>query len=151
MQKIELDKTFSFDLAGTFSFGDLTTQECIDILRDGRPVSHFIEPQLTKWFPELVHVKGCKGYDHVAGDQKYDAKNFTLRGLKFKPSCMVGTGRTTDLKKLKEHAHDLVYICCDIVDFPKVRVKFKEGLHLLEEYPSGAISNAKGNRERLFS
>tara|TARA_R110002020_G_scaffold100972_2_gene238330 strand:- start:3258 stop:3731 length:474 start_codon:yes stop_codon:yes gene_type:complete len=152
MHKIEFDKIYNFDLTGTISFGTLPVSEVIAILKDGRPASHFLEPQLAAWFPELKHIKGCKGYDHVNRvdeDIKFDAKNFTQAGgCKFMPSGMIGTGRNFDENKFLFKTEKMNYIICDIVDFPKVSVIFKRGQELASRYPKGTISKTK--RGELF-
>ena len=149
MNKVELNKAFKF-LIEDFSFGTLSQERLVNIGRDGRVASHLLEPQLEDWFPELTHVAGCKGYDHYdQTGQLYDAKNFTKNGLKFMPSNQIGSGRKFCFETTKEHASDLIYICCDIVEFPEIRVVFKDGKDLLEEYPNGMVS--KGQREDLFS
>ena len=63
MPKVKLNKTFDFEIHNV-AFGDLTKEEAIDICKDGRLASHFLERQLTKWFPELTNVD-VKNYDHV--------------------------------------------------------------------------------------
>lgn len=148
MHKIIKNKVFNFTIKN-FSFGTLSPALVIDILKDGRVASHFLEPQLTHWFPELTHIKGCKGYDHIdQTSQKYDAKNFTSRGLKFMPSNQLGSGRNFCYETTYKHAAELVYICCDIIDFPQVKVIFKDGPALLEEYPKATITKTK--RKELF-
>jgi len=148
MQKIQLDKTYNFDVPNV-SFGDLSQDEVYDILQDGRHASPFMEKQLTKWFPELKHITGNKNHDHLWGDQKLDAKNFTKGGLKFMPSKMLGTGRTVDLSEVKKKASELIYICCDIVEFPKVRIRFIDGLKLLSQYPTATVPVR--DREMFFA
>ena len=63
---------------------------------------------------------------------------YTKRGAKFCPSVMLGAGRKVDEQKLWEHANDMIYIFCDVVDFPKVRIIFKHGSDLTQ-YPKGSI------------
>jgi hypothetical protein len=147
--EIKLDKIFKFEIS-EYTFGELTKEELVECYKDGRVASHFLERHLTKWFPELIHVKGCKDHDHVDKEGiKYDAKNFTSSsGLKFKPSAMIGTGRVFDAAKAHKKADDLVYICCDIVDFPKVRVLFKKGSDLVIKYPKCEVPRSK--REDFF-
>ena len=62
---------------------------------------------------------------------------------------MLGVGRTFDHDVMVEKASKLIYIACDIIDFPKVRVVFKNGSELARDYPKGNISKSK--REVLFS
>ena len=144
MHKVKLNETFDFKVRN-FTFGDLSEQETIDCFKDGRVASHFLERQLTKWFPELIHIKGCKDHDHVdQNGTKYDAKNFTPSGgLKFMSSNMLGTGRKFNPTVAHEKASHLIYICCDIVDFPQVRVLFRKGTELIVEYPKCAIPLSK--------
>ena len=152
MGKVEYNKVFEFDLCGTVAFGGLSTKSLHEIFRDGRAVSLLLERQLEKWFPQLKWVGGCKYKDH--DDQEtndvYDAKNFTKNGLKFVPSKMIGTGRKFDKAKFHKGVKEkkMNYICCDIIDFPKVRVLFKRGTDLLKEYPTGSIGVPK--RDLLF-
>ena len=149
MTEIELNKTYSFEIKN-LAFGDLTKEDLIEIYKDGRVASHLLERHLTKWFPQLTHVPGCADHDHLDNTgQQYDAKNFTKSGLNFKPSKMLGVGRTFDYDVMVEKASKLIYIACDIVDFPKVRVVFKSGSELARDYPNGKISKTK--REVLFS
>ena len=148
MSKIELNKTYNFEIKN-YSFGDLSTTAMNQIYQDGRVASHLLEPQLVHWFPELTHIKGCKDHDHTDhSGQKYDAKNFTKGGLRFKPSNMIGTGRTFNYQGMVDKAQDMIYIACDIIDFPQIKVIFKEGMDLVREYPNGEIK--KSQREVLF-
>ena len=73
----------------------------------------------------------------------------TKGGLKFKPSNMIGTGRTFNYQGMVDKAQDMIYIACDIIDFPQIKVIFKEGMDLVREYPDGEIK--KSQREVLFS
>jgi hypothetical protein len=149
MTQIELNKTYHFTIKN-YSFGDLSTEAMNEICQDGRVASHLLEPQLVHWFPELIHIKGCKDHDHIgASGQKYDAKNFTKNGMQFKPSNQIGTGRQFNYTAMAEKAEDMIYIACDIVDFPEVRVIFKKGRDLVEQYPKGEVPKSK--RGVLFS
>lgn len=148
MNVIELNKTYNFEIEN-FSFGDIPREELIENFKDGRCCSWFMEPQITKWFPALTRIYGNKDHDHVDLDGvKYDAKNFTKNGLSFKPSSQKGAGRSFDEEIAHEKANSLIYICCDIVDFPRVRVRFVEGSELIKQYPKCEI--AKGKRENFF-
>ena len=149
MTKIELNKTY-FRKIKNYSFGDLPIETLNEIFRDGRPSSFFLEPQLALWFPELTHIKGCLDHDHIdQRGQKYDDKNFTKRGMQFKPSNQIGTGRVFNFSAMCKKAGALIYIACDIVEFPKIRIIFKSGNDLVREYPTGKVSKTK--REVLFS
>ena len=131
------------------SFGDLSSEALASMFKDGRLASHFLERQLTKWYPYLTFVDK-KGYDHVdTMSNKYDQKCFTKGGLTFSPSNMAGKGRVFNQEEAHNHAKDITYICCDIVDFPTVRVKFARGKDLIKEYPKCKVAYSK--REDFFN
>jgi hypothetical protein len=143
---IEINRVYNFECRATF--GTLSQERVNKLFTDGRRSSGFLELQLEEWFPELTFVDG-KGYDHVdPNGVKYDAKCFTRGGAKFCPSVMLGAGRFIDEKKLWEHANHMIYIFCDIVDFPKVRVICKYGSDLVK-YSKGSIPF--GDRDVLFA
>ena len=125
------------------SFGNLTKSSIIDIYKDGRAFSHFIEPWLAVNYP-LIHVKGCKQYDHTnINDEniKYDQKTFTAHGCKFMPSNMIGEGRTFNKDIFEEKAKKLIYIIVSNVNFPEIKIKFVKGTDLIIDYPNGVISS----------
>lgn len=141
-----MTQTFTID---NVSFGDLTKEQCNDILTDGRLASHFLERQLEIWYPYLTFVDG-KGHDHVDTDGNlYDQKCFTRGGLAFAPSNMIGKGRSIDEAVATKHCKDIIYICCDIIDFPTVRVKFVTGEELMKDYPKFKVPYK--DREVFFS
>ena len=144
---IELDNTYTFECPA--SFGTLSQERVDKLFTDGRRASGFLELQLEEWFEGLVFEDG-KGYDHryQYTEELLDAKCFTKRGAKFCPSVMLGAGRSVDEEKLWEHATDMIYIFCDVVEFPKVRVIFKRGSDLTQ-YPKGSIPF--GDRDALFA
>ena len=143
------DKTYTFDFTGSVSFGGLPEAVICEMFKDGRLASHFLERQLEVWFPELTFVN-AKGYDHVdTAGVKYDQKCFTKGGLRFMPSGMIGAGRKLDEAVAQEHAREINYICCDIVDFPLVRVVFKRGTDLANEYSKCAVPFK--DRAKLFA
>lgn len=142
---IVFDKVFTFDLYGNVSFGSLPEHIIYDMFKDGRLASHFLERQLEQWFPELTFVN-AKGYDHIdKNNVMYDQKCFTKGGLKFMPSTMIGAGRSLDEEVAQAHANEINYICCDIVEFPIVRVLFKRGTDLVNKYPKCAIPRKDRN------
>jgi hypothetical protein len=143
---IELNRVYDFTCPALF--GTLSQSLVNQLFTDGRRASGFLEKQLELWFPELTFVDG-KGFDFVdPTNQKYDAKCFTKGGAKFCPSVMLGAGRTVNEEKLWEHATHMIYIFCDIVDFPQVKVIYKKGTDLLK-YPKGSIPF--GDRDVLFA
>ena len=146
--KIELNKTYNFNI-DSVSFGSIPKVRIHEFFKDGRVASFFLEEQLPHWFPELTRIEGNKDHDHVDTlGRKYDAKNFTKGGLRFMPSNQMGAGRKFNETIAHEKADKLVYICCDIVDFPKVRVVFKSGKELVKSYPKCSVPTK--DREVLF-
>lgn len=143
---IELNQLYTFECDAFF--GTLSQKQVYKLFTDGRRASGFLERQLEVWFPELTFVDG-KGFDFVdMMNQKYDAKCFTKGGAKFCPSVMLGAGRSVNEKKLWEHAAYMIYIFCDIIDFPQVRVICKKGTDLIK-YSKGSIPF--GDRDDLFA
>jgi hypothetical protein len=135
---IEMNKVYKFECTATF--GTISQERVNKLLRDGRRASGFLELQLEEWFPGLEFEDGI-GYDHIYEfnvGQLYDAKCFTKSGASFAPSKMQGSGRRVNKKQLWEHAMHMVYIFCDIVNFPQVRVVFKYGKDLTQ-YPNAKI------------
>ena len=146
---IEHNKTYSFTIPNV-SFGLLSESTLDKLFKDGRYVSPFLEEYLPLWFPNLKRIEGNQDHDHV--DQNgvhYDAKNFTKNGLQFMPSNQIGAGRKFDAAITEQKANGLIYICCDIVDFPNIRVKFVPGKQLYKSYPNAKIPFAK--RDSFFS
>tara|TARA_B100000287_G_C20643358_1_gene784289 strand:+ start:238 stop:708 length:471 start_codon:yes stop_codon:yes gene_type:complete len=149
IMNIELNKVYEFDLTGKMSFGDISIDRLYDFFKDGRNASFMLEEQLTHWFTDLTRVEGNKDHDHFdSNGVLYDAKNFTKGGLRFMPSNQMGAGRKFNETIAHEKADKLVYICCDIVDFPKVRVVFKSGKELVKSYPKCSVP--RKDREVLF-
>ena len=128
---IEIDKVYDFEIEYV-SFGSIPKETLYKLFTDGRVSSPFIERILEKWFPQLKFIGG-KGYDHIDVNLegiKYDAKSFTKRGSNFSPSNMQGKGRKVEPIKFWEHANTMIYIFCDVIDFPKVKIIFKNGTDL---------------------
>jgi len=154
--RYELNKVYHKKII-TFSFGDadgvtLSVEDLIELLKDGRFCSPFMEKMVCKWFPELTNVNQKK-YDHICEKgNKIEQKGFTrATGCKFIPSNMIGEGRHKDLDIVAEgiKEHNLTYCIVDIVDFPSIRIKFIDGKKLLREYPSGEIHSRF--REEFFN
>ena len=138
--QITFNITYIYNLA-EFSFGNLPSQMIIEIFKDGRPFSHFIEKWLSLNF-DLIHIGGCKAYDFVHENNeniKYDQKTFTVRGCKFMPSNMIGEGRTFNKEIFEEKAKKLIYIIVSNINFPEIKVKFMRGIDLIIDYPTGTI------------
>jgi len=147
---MDLDKVYYFNLKA--SFGDLSETQVNDILKDGRAASRFLEHQLVVWFPNLKYVDQA-GYDHIdENGNKYDAKCWTDHGCTFRESVMIGRGTDAiDRQRILEHASGVTYILCDITQFPRVRVIFKDGKELAERWPRGQISKGPRNTDKVFS
>ena len=145
---VELDKTFNHKITN-YGFADLPNNVVIEILKDGRPFSHFIEKWLSFKYP-LKHIPGCKSYDFEDKNNseiKYDEKTFTRSsGCKFMPSSMIGTGRVFNQKKFEDKCNELIYIIVSNIDFPNIKIKFVKGSELLKKYPKGKISPNKHDK-----
>ncbi|NBO70355.1 MAG: hypothetical protein EBU66_11910 [Bacteroidetes bacterium] len=124
-----------------FAFGNLSRDELIDMYRDGRAFSFPSERLVAKDYG-LQRIPGCEDHDFIDPtnpDVKYDAKTFTPRGCGFMPSSMKGTGRTFDKALFEEKSKGLHFIIISNVHFPEIKIRFVEGLQLLERYPKGQI------------
>ena len=146
---VTLDTTFTHTIRDV-SFGGLPQAQVNEIFKDGRPFSHFVEEWLANEYP-LVHVPGCKSYDHVDKvfkDVFYDEKTFTKGGCLFCPSSMIGTGRTFDQQAFEEKSKKLIFCIVSNVNFPEIKVKFVRGTDLLKIYPTGKIPF--GDRSKFF-
>ena len=149
--KIDYDTIYHFDLTGRVQFGDMPTDKLNELFQDGRVASKFLENYIPIWFPELKFVD-ADGYDHVdieTGERKWDLKGFTKGGASYVPSNMIGAGRTVDLQEAHNHANTIDYIFSDVVDFPRVKIRFKSGKQLVEEFPKGKIDFK--HRDKLFN
>jgi hypothetical protein len=149
MNTIIYDTTFEFDLTGKVSFGDLSTELIHKLFTDGRVASKFLEHHLPIWFPEL-EFRDAQGYDHVriADGRRFDLKGFTPRGACYAPSEMLGKGRRIIESKVHAHAREIDYIFSDITEFPRVRIVFKRGTDMVEQFPNTKIKY--NQREQLF-
>ena len=139
--QIMFNKTFTHVLTNC-SFSMLSESIIINIFKDGRAFSHFIEPWLALNYPSLLYIGGCKAYDFVnTFDEniKYDQKTFTKGGCKFMPSNMIGEGRKFNKELFDEKAKKLSYIIVSNVHFPEIKVRFVKGSDLIVDYPTGCI------------
>jgi hypothetical protein len=140
IENIKYNTTFIHKIEN-FSFGNIEQSAIINVYKDGRAFSHFIEPWLAINYP-LIHITGCKKYDHIdINDEniKYDQKTFTKRGCNFRPSNMIGEGRKFDKKIFEEKAKKLIYIIVSNLEFPEIKIKFVKGIDLMVDYPNGKI------------
>ena len=113
----------------------------MNIFKDGRPFSHFIEKWMEKNYP-LNHVTGCKDHDFVDStypDTKYDEKTFTSKGCSFVPSNMLGQGRSFNQEVFNEKSSKLIYCIVSNVNFPEIKIRFVNGPDLVTQYPKGKI------------
>lgn len=135
-----LNKTYTHILKN-LSFDKLSEIVILEILKDGRPFSHFIEHWLEETYP-LKHIKGCKEYDFIDinnSEIKYDEKTFTKGGCKFCPSSMLGTGRKFNKEIFQEKANNMIYIIVSNINLPEIKIKFVSGSELIKTYPNGTI------------
>ena len=140
---MKLDHTYTFKIEN-FAWGNLPESVLISLFRDGRTCAPFIQQQLPVWFNDLKYVDES-GYDHTAGDRKFEHKSFTKGGCIFAPSNMVGSGRKINEQVVYQHiVHTkLTYIITDITEFPTIRVRFVDGVTLFNQYPNCKISKTK--------
>ena len=137
---VELNKTFIHEIKN-YRFGDLPDETCIQIWKDGRPFSHFIEQFIAQHYP-VIHVPGCKSHDFVDEHNEsilYDEKTFTNRGCAFCPSNMLGQGRSFDNERFQSHCQKLIFCIVSNIDFPTIKIKFVKGTDLMIRYPNGKI------------
>ena len=137
---IQLDKTFTHKL-DSIVFDNLPSEIILEILKDGRPFSHFIEKWLEHNYP-LDHITGCKKYDFVDrnySDTKYDEKTFTKRGCYYMPSNMLGQGRKFDKDVFESKTKELIFCIVSNINFPEIKIRFVQGINLLKKYPNGKI------------
>jgi len=116
-------------------------ETCVEIYKDGRTFSHFIERWIAVNYP-LDFVSGCKKYDFTDrkhSDILYDEKTFTKYGLKFCPSNMLGQGRKFDKERFMEHCKGLIFCVVSNLEFPNIKIRFVKGEDLSREYPTGIV------------
>lgn len=145
--KIKYNHTYEFKVSASF---DKIPNEIINkMFKDGRVASKFLENILPIWFDDLEFVD-AHGYDHVrkSNNRKLDAKCFTKSGLTYAPSNMQGSGRKIVNEVAHEHANEIDYIACDIIDFPSVKVRFVSGSDLVDKYPTCKIK--PNQRDEFF-
>tara|TARA_B100001287_G_scaffold273942_1_gene278334 strand:- start:780 stop:2126 length:1347 start_codon:yes stop_codon:yes gene_type:complete len=143
MPDLELDKLYEFEI-DNIAFGDLCKNKVLEIVSDGRVLSHLLEAKLDQDFDNLTHIKKCKTYDFIdREDNKLDEKTFTKGGCKFMPSGMIGKGRKYDEEIFKKYLEEtkMRYILVDGTQLKnkKIRVKAFDGLKLFKCYPSASI------------
>jgi hypothetical protein len=146
MRKFKFNKVYKFDLTGKIQFGDIPIEVLHNLFKDGRLASHMMERFIEKTWSDLEFTNK-KGYDFICkktGD-RYDQKTFTKRGGTYIPSNMIGVGRKLIVEEMHNHAMSTNYIFVDVVDFPKIKIIFKEGKQLVEKYPTGKIHIDKKN------
>lgn len=147
MTQIEYNHTYEFEVNA--SFGSLPNETINEMFKDGRVASKFLENHLPLWFDDLEFVD-APGYDHVrkSNKRKLDAKCFTKGGLTYAPSNMLGGGRKIVNEVAHQHANEIDYIACDIIDFPRIKVRFVTGSDLVAKYPTCKIKPSQ--RDEFF-
>jgi hypothetical protein len=142
MSSVEFDRVFEFTVSNV-AFGNLNNEELNKLFRDGRVASHFLEVQITKWFPKLERKEIKRGRaksDHIDNiGNIYEMKSFTKCGCKVMPSYQYGGSRIFNFVEYDELAQKTKYIVCDIRSFPLVRVIFKQGGDMVKMFPKGLV------------
>lgn len=144
MTDIKYNHTYEFEVEA--SFGNLPKETINEMFKDGRVASKFLENHLPIWFPDLKFVD-AHGFDHVriSNERMLDAKCFTKSGLTYAPSNMLGGGRKIVNEVAHQHANEIDYIACDIIDFPSIKVRFVTGSDLVAKYPTCKIKPSQRN------
>ena len=134
MNKVQPNKLYNFKI-DNIRFGTLSRSIVLDLFKDGRVISHFLERQIEEWFPELRFVDE-RGYDfiNIHSGELYDQKSFTKNGLNYAPSKMIGSSRKINYEDAYNHAKKINYICTDVTNFPEVNIIIKQGRDLLKEF-----------------
>jgi len=137
----ELDKTYT-TIIKPFNVGILNEEESMEIFKDGRVNSHYLERIIAK-IHGLEWIGGNKNYDMYdnKNNKKIDAKGWKEGSCNFMLSSILGSGRRFNFEKFLQHANELLYVICDISQLPKIRYKFIDGKILSERYPKGKIPN----------
>ena len=138
---VTFDTTYTHVIEN-FGFGGIPITEVIEIYKDGRPFSHFVEAWLAHNYPLTRNQNKCGKYDFTDRNNeniKYDEKTFTKGGCKFMPSNMIGEGRTFNKEIFEKKAKKLIYIIVSNIHFPVIKIKFVRGIHLMIRYPTGII------------
>jgi hypothetical protein len=150
--KLELNKTYTFDLTGTVSFGDLPAEKLYELFRDGRFACEPISWILEQTFEHLTYVDR-KGFDFSHPEYPYiEKKQITKGGLKFCPSSMIGTKRSVDYNEVLRHIKelDLKFFVVDITSFPIVRAALIDGESLVEHCTNKSASYPSTKAQDLF-
>lgn len=107
MPNLELYKLYEIKIEN-IAFGNLRQNKLLEILSDGRVLSHLLEAKLEQDFDNLTHIKKCKSWDFEdSAGNKFDEKTFTKRGCKFMPSYMIGKGRKYNKDKFKKYLEEV--------------------------------------------
>jgi hypothetical protein len=142
-----LHQVYEVDFTGQVQFGNIPIDILHKIYQDGRAAAKLLEHDIAIRFPELKYID-TKGYDFIdANNQKYDAKCFTKYGLNFAPPSMTGTQRKIDFEQIKINVPQLIYICCDVTQFPLVKMVFIPGQELLDKFEKCKI---RPNQKRFL-
>ena len=161
MTKLELNKTYTFDL-GDLSQKYMSHEEMIEHYKsNSSPLSFLVEKLLAKWFDNLTydpqkvplfHEDGTpclneKGKQIVVcpdlkDDDKvlYDQKAFNHKGGSYSRSSFKGTQRVKDKTEQQLWAEAQVFIWTDFTNLPEVRVHALTGTECIKNYPEGKVS-----------
>ena len=172
--KLELNKTYEFDL-GDMSHCGMSHQEMIDYYNDNSsPLSFLIERKLPMWFDNIKYdqkyaytqlmpdgkifvsddkfddsIKICPDIrDKETSKVLYDQKAFNAKGGDFNWSRGKGVDRKTGGVPWEIWCRSQNFIWTDFSELPKVRVVATTGKECLEMWPNGSIKNKE--KELLF-
>ena len=162
MKKLELNKTYEFDL-GDMSHCGMSHQEMINHYNsNSSPLSFLVEKLLPKWFDDIIYDPTPHKITHndveinIKPDLRdketrtilMDQKAFNHKGGSFARSSMKGVGRKFNQDLNDAWAKAQTFIWTDFCELPKVRVIALSGSECIKRFPKGKVS--KNGRELLF-
>jgi|ETNvirnome_2_300_1030623.scaffolds.fasta_scaffold66528_2 hypothetical protein len=163
MKKLELNKTYEFDL-GDMSHCGKSHEDMIKYYNgNSSPLSFFVEQmKLPEWFDNIVYDTSAaviweNGHkitikpdlrDKETRTILMDQKAYNLKGGDFTRSSMKGAGRKVHKEKWVAWVKAQTFIWTDFTELPKVRVIALLGEECLTRFPNGKIG--KKAKELLF-
>ncbi len=159
---IKLNTIYELNLQTLFSEN---YNYCLELLHDGRFVSHLTEKILEKTHSELTFINESYRdfkYEETNGYNVFvECKCLTKHGCDLSPSYMKGSGRTIDKEKFKEISSNQWYVIVDVRPenyiFPYV---FIEGKSLTSNklsqkekiclFKTGNLNEFRYSTDRLF-
>ena len=129
-------------MSDTFQFNQ--TEEERRVLSQNGPWAHAsLKEQIPRQYPDLNLIQMAQGeYETWRNDldQKFLLRVIT-KGLNFRPSRQIGTGRQFNQKEMRAKMSELEKIViCDCNTYPIISVAFVDPMRLLAQFPTGVAS-----------